>query len=289
MQTPSMEQLKATITQQLQEQRLLGLKMAGHLVAQFNVEHPLDALDHETLAQLEEFELELLLSPLYTPDKEHCFACEPFFPEAGFTDAEQEELVKALLAQGIQGVGSFEDRTGPIDLPEIVLERYVTLLGAGRAIPEKLLTIINRVAQDDALFHARMLGRDRVWERPEALDLVCLCLEKSAEKDSFSSDKMAFLTNFIRTNRPRTLEVLLQQIINMVESYRLSEDGGSFDGVSKKHGSSGIRSQFTGAAVKARRLSMAQAVLSDFDVSSSYAKRQMEKKKILEDMENPFL
>ncbi|ABK44438.1 hypothetical protein Mmc1_1930 [Magnetococcus marinus MC-1] len=297
MSAPDLPQLTATIGLQLQEQRLLGVKMAGQLVAQFDVENPLDALDRATLAQMEEFEQELLLSPLYTPDDSHKLACEPFLPVAGLSPTEERQLVATLVAQGVQGVGAFEERSGPIDLPEIVIERYVSLLGVGRAIPPAVEDLLVELAQGKALLQGRRVARERVWDRPEALSLLCQCLQQSGEKHSFSDDKMGFLAEFIRTNRPASLDELLQQIINMVESYRLSEEGGSYDGVSGGHDGSGIHSRFTGEMVKAKRLSMAQAVLMDFNVSSSYAQRQARASGQLtapvesadEDMENPFL
>nr|CRH04935.1 conserved protein of unknown function [Candidatus Magnetococcus massalia] len=279
-QSVDFDQLIQIISEQLTEPRYLSTRMASQMVTGYNLDHPIDGVVEAHLGEWEETELEHFFCGLFTPKDAERLACEPHLPMQGLTAEQTAELVDRLEAAKLTCTTWFEDRSNPMPILPIFIERHIKVLRLQQAVPEDLHPMINGISSDKVQTHLRMEGRRRVWQDAKNRNAILLPWVKKVD-GKVDAERVAFIGEFTRTNRPRDLEHMLDQLINMAESYRLSEEGGSFDGVSKKHGSSGIRSKKTGEQVKAHRLAMAQAVLADCGRSMSIPEPVMA-------MEDPF-
>lgn len=62
------------------------------------------------------------------------------------------------------------------------------------------------------------MGRHEVWQSQERQELFCGILLAMAKRGEFSTLKLSFLTNFVRTYRPKDQLELFRQLESLIQS-----------------------------------------------------------------------
>ena len=248
----------------LGRERILSNKLGGRISTTMGVDDPLEGLTAERLQGLEEYELELLLAPLFTPTMDDQIACEAALPLTGFPTGGQETLVAQLLAAHIRCDLVFGDGRQPLSPPEVVVERFVRLLRLDGVVDQAVAAYFETL--DAAARHRCLcLARRRVWRSPERAALLRRCLEIMRDKNSFDPERFDFLSCFVHTYHPVGVSGLVTALENLMESYHRDHEHPIFNERLEEHQGGNIRSRYCGPEVKALRVRMARSFLVDFD------------------------
>ena len=248
---------------ELSSERVLSTKAAAAWALELEQEEPLDALSEEALAALEEWRLESLLSPLFTPGEEERVLCEPLLPQEGVAQADVKALMRRLSEDEVQcEIWHGSDKV-ELRIPEVALERYLRLLHLdqplGETVPESLKALAAKPDRDAAQSLCRQPG----WDGRTRTALLKSCLGLWEKRGGFDLDKLRYLSSFVVTYRPEDLDELKVALSNLITAYE-EETPAVFSSQLAKHQLNSIRSEMCGADVKARRLNLSHALLADF-------------------------
>ncbi|MBF0341250.1 MAG: hypothetical protein HQL95_09870 [Magnetococcales bacterium] len=217
------------------------------------------------ILKMREVEQELLLSPLFTPDQEERSACEAALPPRGLNPEEVGELVAALSAETLSFPAFSGGRDGFCPLPDVVLTRYIHLLGLDRSVDQEAAGLIEASLAGQDRRMVMSLARRPVWQSPASRELLLQLLRIQGSAGALSVGKLEFLTGFARTYRTTSAEELIRALKSLLESYRIDSEHPTFNNpaLETKQGES-IRSEHCDEAVKQYRVTMAREILEDF-------------------------
>lgn len=264
---------------QLLRPRVVSVQVAGAVSGMLNVDDPLDGLDQDQLCHLMPYEVELLLSPLFTPTFRELEACESALPAVGITAAEVVSLVVTLVTENIHCSLSYGEKEVAVLLAEVVIERYVRLLNLSSGIDPSILDILESLVRegqktpmgDEERWALFSQARHPVWKMGKRLQLLKSCLRAMAERSTFRMDKVRFLTDFVRSYRPAGEKEFINALLNLMDAYHRDNEHPVYNQQLEHYQGDSIRSQYCGPAVKTFRLTMAHALLADCKHVSQHA------------------
>jgi hypothetical protein len=172
----------------------------------------------EKFPTLEDYEVDLAFSPQYTPAEHHRLAYLPALGANALTATELEQLKTRLLACGLQTAFTTADCDVPVtvDVHEVFIDRFVNLLKLDQPVAEGLHTEILKTVPLVSHNEVNLQSRDSVWQNGQKAVILKAYLRTFQAKNNFSTLKVSFLTNFVRTYRPASLldmEPLLSSLI----------------------------------------------------------------------------
>ncbi|NGZ05253.1 MAG: hypothetical protein G8237_02745 [Magnetococcales bacterium] len=216
--------------------------------------------------KMEEFEQELLLSSLFTPVQEDRAACEAGLAASGLTRDAMADLIASLVQETLSFPVTTGDRKGFCPIPEVVLARYVRLLGLDLPVPAECVTWIESLLSGQERHMAVSLARRPVWQTPHGNRLLLRVVQAWVAGGAMSVAKMEFVTEFVRTYRCRGEADLVTGLQSLIESYRIDAEHPTFNNpaLEDKQGES-IRSRYCDESVRRHRVTMARALLEDLD------------------------
>ena len=177
----------------------------------------------EKFPKLEDYEVDLLFSPQFTPAEHHRLAYIPLLGSAAL-DSDTVKQLKQQLAQeeGLHALLRTPDETVEVSVPlhEVFIDRYVNLLKLDSPLPEGFYAEMSRLVPTESRNEANLLGRDAIWHDPVRQQMLLAFLQIFHQRSNFSTVKLSFLTNFIRTYRPTAFSDLPRQFESLIESCR---------------------------------------------------------------------
>lgn len=172
----------------------------------------------EKFPTLEEYEVDLAFSPQYTPSEHHRLAYIPALGANALNASELDQLKARLLQEHLQTAFTTADYDEPvsIEVHEVFIERFVNLLKLDQSLAEGLYTEILKTVPLASHNEVNLQARDSVWQNGQKAFILKAYLRTFQAKNNFSTLKVSFLTNFVRTYRPASLldmEGLLTSLI----------------------------------------------------------------------------
>ncbi|MEO5378227.1 MAG: hypothetical protein H7832_10675 [Magnetococcus sp. DMHC-6] len=250
---------------QLERTRFLNARLAGSITTTLGVNNPLFGLDGHRLAALEPFEQEILLSPLFTPGMEERVALESELPQEGVAPSQITEVIQQLQEGGVTCQVIFGQESRQLQVPEIVVERYVGLMYLDQNVPEKVAQLLSIFSlQGGERERAMVIARGRRCHYAYREELLIVSLEAMVRKHSFHLDKFEFLENFICSSRPHGVADLVPHLEGLIDSYREEEERPVFNEQLAKLQVQAITSEQCGDQVRGYRMTMAGQLLADF-------------------------
>lgn len=167
------------------------------------------------LPLLEEYEVELVLSPLFTPTQEDQARVSQLLSDPPPSAAAVEGLVERLENQGIEAVVQCEGASVRIALPPGIIRRYVRLLN----LAERVLPPVRSAAEAfppplrDRLL---ALARTETWRAPARQTILAAFIEAFVRRSSFDEEKIGHLSQIVQTTRPERLGDLAGPIESLV-------------------------------------------------------------------------
>jgi hypothetical protein len=205
---PSLLELLAA---ELEKPRLLPPQIAKHLSGTHGVS--LDGVGdflREELPKLEDYEIDLILSPAFTPTLDEQAVVAEHLGRESLPQEQWPALVAALAARPTRAQLLAEDRL-PVEvtLRVVTLERYVHRLRLHGTIPEDLF---RRIDGFPAAEHGSLkaIARRAVWSTPARLEVLAKFLAHSAD-ETRAADAVALL-HLVETYEPADAAELLARL-----------------------------------------------------------------------------
>ncbi|MBF0125774.1 MAG: hypothetical protein HQM02_01040 [Magnetococcales bacterium] len=217
------------------------------------------------LFKMEEYEQELLLSRFFTPEDKDRAACEAALPDAGLTREAMETLSSALISESLSCPMVTGVRSGFCPIPEVVVVRYVRLLGLEAPLDPRAAFLIGVNLTGEERLLARSLARRPVWRETGREGLLPACLDSLAARLGVSAVMLDFLTHFIHTYRCCTLADLRRGLASLVESYRIDSEHPTYNPRLETSQAESIRSHYCDESVRRFRVAMAREMLAVLD------------------------
>ena len=207
-----MTPLLETIAAALERPRELTKQVGKHLDDAHGVAREAVGAFLETeLPKLEDYEVDLILAPLFTPTLSDQIAGAELLGNESVAAAQWPDLVQQLVARPTRAQLRTEDGVvHHVPLRDVVVERFVHRLRLDGTIAEDVFRLIGSLPQvnDRALLKA--VARRLVWENPGRREILVCYL--NAVGDSFQTDDAVALLKLIETYEPAGTADLLTQI-----------------------------------------------------------------------------
>lgn len=206
--------LLETLAAELERPRPLPAQVLNHLCGTYGLDR--DALGPflaDELPKLEDYEIDLALSPVFTPTlRDQAIFAELLGP-ASVPAANWPALIQQLVARPTRAqLVTADGQAHAVPLREVTLERFVHRLRLDATIPEKLFALLQQLppATDRPLLKA--IARRAVWENEARREiLVRFLLTAAGDAPEFVSDA-AELLKLVETYQPADLAELLGRI-----------------------------------------------------------------------------
>ena len=224
-----MDVLVSTLAAELERPRAVTPQVMNHLIETYGIARDeLGSFLKDRLASLEDYEIDLILSPLFTPNlKDQSVVATLLGSDSIFRDR-WPELVRTIVARPTTAQLVTEDgQTHPVTLREVTVERFVHRLCLDGAISEALLHPIDNLApaEDRALLKA--IARRPIWSDASRNAILTKYLTQSLSADAYRSDDAVQLLKVVETYEPRNIAELLASIPHWLQVLRQEIDQAS--------------------------------------------------------------
>jgi hypothetical protein len=203
--------------------RVLLEQVSNYLNDRF--EAPSERLEwffQEKFPQLEDYEVDLAFSPQYTPAWSNRLEYAPVLGADSLSEAAiqdiKRQLLDAKLTTRFKALNSEAEVQAPVH--EVFIDRYVNLLKLDQPVPSVLHAAILSLTPETSHPEMILLAREDVWQSESRQQILVAFLKVFQARHTFSTEKVSFLTSFIRTYRPESLLDLDRQFDSLVDSCR---------------------------------------------------------------------
>jgi len=209
------DQLTQTILTQLSTLKPIPRQVLDALMGQYELaEEAIPAFLVDTLPTLDDTELDLLLSPAFTPTLSDRQACIALLEDKALTPVDLQDLQTRCLAQKPQS--RLQIPNGSIAtflVPDVSVLRVIRLLQLTLAIDAMAYQQIHALVPEANKSLYLTLARETAWTGREAMLNGFLPVVTQHQPHT-----MRQLTDFVRTYRPTSLEELDKQLESYIRS-----------------------------------------------------------------------
>ena len=202
------------VAAELERPRPLLTQVVSHLASHYSVSRDeLGAFFTEQLGSLEDYEMDLLFSPVFTPTLAEQAAFSELLDQRTLPSAEWPALIRLLGERPTVARFVTEDgATHAIRLREVSIERFVTRLNLDVVIPDPLGKLLHSLPppSDRALLKA--LARRIVWNKEPRREILFRYLLASTSEDFYQRDDLLALLKLMETYQPKDAADLLGRI-----------------------------------------------------------------------------
>lgn len=198
----------------LERPREVTAQVVNHLIGTYSLTRDeLGAFLTNELPKLEDYEIDLILSPLFTPTLANQSVFAELLGRESVPAAQWSALVQRLVARPTHAQLVTEDgRTHSVPLRDVTIERYVHRLRLDATIPESLFKLIGHLppATDRPLLKA--IARRAAWDNDERREILSRYLSTTAAGESYRFEDAVELLKLVETYQPADVEDLLARI-----------------------------------------------------------------------------
>ena len=202
------------VAAELERPRPLPKQVVGHLASHYSVSRDeLGAFFTDQLGALEDYEIDLLFSPLFTPALEEQAAFSGLLDQHTLPAVEWPALIRCLTDRPtVTRLVTEDGATHVIRLREVSLERFVTRLNLDVVIPDPLGKLLHSLPPpgDRALLKA--LARRIVWNKAPRREILFRYLLASTSEDFYQREDLLALLRLMETYQPKDATDLLGRI-----------------------------------------------------------------------------
>ncbi len=195
-----MSSLIETLAAELERPRELSARVINYIGGTYGVDH--DAVGRflvNELPKLEDYELDLILSPVFTPKLAHQAVFADLLGGDSVPREQWPALIQQLAARPTRAQLITDDgQAHSIPLREVTLERYVHRLRLDATIPESLFKLLDRTPPIADRPMLKAVARRAVWENDARRNIL------ESHKPASVDDLVAWI--------PRRQEALQEQI-----------------------------------------------------------------------------
>lgn len=207
-----MTPLLETIAAGLERPRAVTAQVVKHLDDAHGVgREVVGAFLATELSKLEDYEVDLILAPLFTPTLNDQVAVAELLDKESVAASHWPELVLQLVARPTQARLQTEDGVVlQVPLRDVVVERFVYRLRLDGTIADEVFKLIGSLPQAEGRALLKAVARRAIWEQSGRREILVRCL--AAVGDAFCVSDAVALLKLIETYGPTGVADLLVQI-----------------------------------------------------------------------------
>ncbi len=221
-----MSQLIETIAKELERPREVPDRIIDNIWSTHEIDRDEVGVFLETgLADLEEHEYELILSPLFTPKLPDQAVFAELLGAESVPREEWPALVEQLEARPTRAELVTRDGDFRVVLQEVILERYVYRLRLDGAIPEPVWSLLGQESfvQERPLFKA--IARRPIWESEARRNILVTYLSGAGRDGLYNDgDGIQFL-QLAEDFKPRDVDHLMGRIPQLQKAIQEDIEG----------------------------------------------------------------
>lgn len=214
MNTPVVTQLLETLAAELERQRTLTAQVINHLASTFGVtrDHLTDFLVAEMPA-LEDYEVDLILSPLFTPTLRDQSIFAELLGQTAVPPEEWAALIQQLVARPIRAQFVASDgQACSLPLRAVTIERYVHRLRLDATIPDSLFKLVDQWLPGADHPMLKAVARRAVWLSEPRRQILARFLAFPGSSGNHRIEDAVELLRLVETYQPADSRELLAQI-----------------------------------------------------------------------------
>jgi hypothetical protein len=175
---------------------------------------------------LEDYQVDLLFSPQYTPSEHNRLDYIPFIGADALTEDDVKSIKRQLTDEKLSVRFSTPDEgvEATVTVHEVFIDRYVDLLKLDQPLPESAYQDIQAMVPEASRNEVNLVARDAVWQPRGRYDILKAFLALFHANKNFSTVKVSYLSNFVRTYRPEDLNDVARQLDALVASCKKDRD-----------------------------------------------------------------
>jgi hypothetical protein len=173
----------------------------------------------EILPTLDDVDLDLTFSPLFTPTLADKARYAGLLSDSALSPQQLDEWIDTLTEQGL--LAPLQTQTGEtfsFPVSWVSIDRWVKRLGLTQPIAPSIYAQITILSPEADLPTALVLVKEAVWQGAGRTSLLTHFLQAFQAKQSFKLDELAHLTDLVRTYRPASLADLERQLRHLIAS-----------------------------------------------------------------------
>jgi|GEM_PF-5107263 len=171
------------------------------------------------LAELEEYELDLLLSPQFTAREDEKKAFASTFGLQQFSNDTVEFLAKDIQNEKI--ITPITLNSGDLAeclVSDILVERYISTLNLNKTIEPEIIELIKRDVPQHFQGLLGLMSRDGLYQFEKYRHVYADLIGSMKAQNSFSEEILTFMVDTIRTYKPQNLSDLTEKMDRLITS-----------------------------------------------------------------------
>lgn len=213
MNTPCVSSLLETLAAELERPREVSAQVVNHLIETYGLTRDgIGSFLVSELPQLEDYEIDLILSPLFTPTLRDQSVFAEWLGRDSIPSNEWPALIQQLVARPTRAHFITSDgQTHVTLLRDVTTERYVHRLRLDATIPEALFNLINLAPVADRPL-LKAVARRAIWENDDRRQILSHYLTTATGDDSYRLNDVVELLKLAETYQPADVKDLLARI-----------------------------------------------------------------------------
>lgn len=218
-----MERLIELLADELERPRDLPAQVGRHLNATYGVSRDaVGAFLEQALEGMEDYEIDLILSPVFTPALKDQAIFAPVLGRAALTTKEISALIQGLVDRGtISPLQTDDGQTHRIRLREVSVARYVERLRLDGQIPEPLYQLIMTVVAEADRPLVLAAARRGVWTSSSRGEILAEFFRRATALGEFRPGDVTTLLRLTETYEPADAAELQRRLPDWIEALRL--------------------------------------------------------------------
>lgn len=209
-----MPSLIESLITELERPRELPEQVVSHLVGTYGLTR--DAVGSflaAELPKLEEYEVDLILSPVFTPKLQDQAVFAEILGADSIPTNQWPALIQQLVARPTRAQLVTEDgQAHSIPLREVSVARYVERLRLNGTISEPLLKLISHLPPAAERPLLKAVARRAVWENDRRCEILVRFLTATTSRETYQLDDVLELLRLVETYEPDDQADLLSQV-----------------------------------------------------------------------------
>lgn len=199
---------------ELERPRVLAPQVADHISSHYDVSRDqLGRFLSETLPGLEDYEVDLVLSPIFTPTLADQARLSDELDRRTLPASAWPDLVRALAARPTVAQLVTEDGVSHgAPLREVTIERFVNRLNLDQALPERFSRLLNSLPPAADRPTLKAVARRPIWREEARATVLFQYLLTTASGDGYQLAEVIQLLQWAETYQPRDIADLLDRI-----------------------------------------------------------------------------
>jgi hypothetical protein len=221
--THNVAELIETLAEELERPREVTGQVAEHIGGTYDIER--DAVGEfleKSLPDLEDYEHDLILSPLFTPKLADQALFAELLGSRSIPKSEWPSLIQQLVARPTRAQLITSDKVRhTVALREVTLERYVHRLRLEGSISEPLLKLLDREIFASERPQLKAIARRATWENPARGEILSRYLAASSERNVYQPGDGLELLRIAEDYKPSDIAHLMERIPVWQEALRV--------------------------------------------------------------------